>query len=123
MIRLKNGIAGTSCAGEKERETREFGLARGKRGEITLLDTHVTGRAAVLRLQVLRTAAAIDNVFKVQVIPHRSKRKDKVNWRGEMGSHPELTAGVEGKNAPTALEINALIPKQSKFEHVFHRVS
>lgn len=41
MIRLKNGIAEMSCAREKEKETRKSGLARGKHGEITLLDTHV----------------------------------------------------------------------------------
>lgn len=118
MIRLKNGIARTSCAQEKEKETREFGLARWKRGEITLLDTHVWVGAAVLLFQVLCKTAAIDNVFKVQVIPHRSKRKDKVNWRGEMRSHPELTAGVKG-NSPYCIQNQCTDSKTRQiWEHI-----
>lgn len=101
MIRLKNGIAVASRAREKEKETGKFGLVWRKCGEITLLDTHVLrwgGEGQLwLPFQVMCTAAAIDSVFKVQVIPHHAKRKDKVKWRGKTGSHPELTAGVKGK--------------------------
>lgn len=98
MICLKNGIAETSCAREKEKETKKFGLAWGKHSEITLLDTHIWRGTSGLQFQVLCTAAATDNAFKAQAIPHRSKRKDKVKMRGETGSHPELTVGVERKS-------------------------
>lgn len=104
MIRLKNGIAETSCAREKEKETRKFGLARGQHGEITLLDTHVWGGTAVLQFQVLCTAAAIDNVFKVQVISHRSKRKDKVKWEEKQGHILSWLQEWREKD-PTAFEI------------------
>lgn len=122
MIRLKNGIAEMSCAREKEKETRKSGLARGKHGEITLLDTHVWGGTAVLRFQVLCTAAAIDNAFNIQVIPHRSKRKDKVKWEKKWG-HILGWLQEWSKKDPTAFEIYALIVKQGKFENRFHRVS
>lgn len=98
MICLKNGIAETSCAREKEKETRKFGLAWGKHSEIALLDTHIWRGTSGLQFQVLCTAAATDNAFKAQTIPHRSKRKDKVKMRGKTGSHPELTVRVKRKS-------------------------
>lgn len=72
----------------------------------------------MLLFQVLCKTAAIDNVFKVQVIPHRSKRKDKVNWRGEMRSHPELTAGVKG-NSPYCIQNQCTDSKTRQiWEHI-----
>lgn len=64
MIRLQNGITGTSCARKKEKRKREkFTPACTKHSEITPLDTHAGGTTAVLQSQVLCVAAHVENML------------------------------------------------------------
>lgn len=110
MIRLKNGIAQTSCARERKRDKKIWPGTRKTRWNHTVRHARLRGDSCAA-VQVLCTAAAIDNVFNIQVIPHRSKRTDKVKWEEKWGHILGWLQEWREKD-PTAFRIQAPITEQ-----------